>query len=194
MLHIAASGWDHPAWNGRFYPEDLPPEWRLTYYANEIDAVLLPQRLWSAADAALERCVAETVSGFCFYLEWDGSLPTARLQQALAALGERCAGVVAADMGAARTVPVGVPVGVSGATAECPPSAGAIGCCWQQGGRLQCSGDGLRVWRWRGAAQPRQLRDLIEVLGSGSGGLLVFDDATPEQLETARTIANLLGL
>ncbi len=40
-FHVLAVGWDHPAWQGSFYPDDLPADWRLTYYANEVPGVLL---------------------------------------------------------------------------------------------------------------------------------------------------------
>jgi len=41
-IHVGACNWQHNAWSGSFYPEDLPEEWRLTYYANEFHTVLVP--------------------------------------------------------------------------------------------------------------------------------------------------------
>jgi hypothetical protein len=32
----------HPGWNATFYPPEMPEDWRLSYYANEFRAVLLP--------------------------------------------------------------------------------------------------------------------------------------------------------
>lgn len=49
-LLVGAEGWEHPDWGGQFYPDDLPPEWRLTYYANEYRQVLLPFASWHTAD------------------------------------------------------------------------------------------------------------------------------------------------
>lgn len=40
MTHVGGE-WD--VW----YPDDLPPEWRLDYYANEFRALFLPVSLWS---------------------------------------------------------------------------------------------------------------------------------------------------
>lgn len=37
---ISGMGWDE------WYPEDLPPEWRLGYYANEFQVVLIPESDW----------------------------------------------------------------------------------------------------------------------------------------------------
>jgi hypothetical protein len=43
-LHVGVVGWCRPAWCQAYYPEDLPPEWRLAYLANDADC------LWLAAD------------------------------------------------------------------------------------------------------------------------------------------------
>lgn len=41
ILSIGAKGFNYPDWLGEFYPEDMPEEWVVDYYANEIDCVLL---------------------------------------------------------------------------------------------------------------------------------------------------------
>lgn len=41
-LHIAAYGLEHPQWVGTYYPEGMPAEWRLDFYANRFRALLLP--------------------------------------------------------------------------------------------------------------------------------------------------------
>ncbi|VAW50835.1 hypothetical protein MNBD_GAMMA06-453, partial [hydrothermal vent metagenome] len=45
-----AYGWRQKHWSNSFYPEDLPAEddWRLTYYSNEFDVVLVPADYWQA--------------------------------------------------------------------------------------------------------------------------------------------------
>jgi hypothetical protein len=78
MLSFGASGWDHDAWASAFYPDDLPGDWRLAYYANEFRAVLLPAKDWSAAGPDLFSAWREDVhEGFRFYLEVPGSVLTA---------------------------------------------------------------------------------------------------------------------
>lgn len=49
---IGTRGWEDPAWNGPFYPADLPPEWRFTYYSNLLRAVLVPADRWPTTTAA----------------------------------------------------------------------------------------------------------------------------------------------
>ena len=68
--YLGAIGWDHAAWIGAFYPEDLPPEWRLSYYNTSFECVYLPYALWSKTP--LETLAAwreETLDHFCFLLE-----------------------------------------------------------------------------------------------------------------------------
>lgn len=90
-MFIAAQGWDHDGWSGPFYPADLPPEWRLAYYANAFPAVVVPAALWRTADAAtVAQWVADTAEGFYFLLEAADTLPSVTLLQAL---GERFGGL-----------------------------------------------------------------------------------------------------
>lgn len=43
-LLIGALGWQHEAWQESFYPDDLPPEWRLGYYSNEFPLAAITER------------------------------------------------------------------------------------------------------------------------------------------------------
>lgn len=49
-INLGAYGWRHSHWSRSFYPEDLPVEgdedWRLAYYSNEFDSVLVPAAYW----------------------------------------------------------------------------------------------------------------------------------------------------
>lgn len=67
---VGARGWDLDGWAGGFYPEDLPPGWRLTYYSNLLRAVLVPTEAWDAADLEVVRAWSEDCDeGFRFVLE-----------------------------------------------------------------------------------------------------------------------------
>lgn len=42
-----SAGWKHSLWgNEVFYPEDLPTDWYLSFYANEFPIVLVPNKDW----------------------------------------------------------------------------------------------------------------------------------------------------
>lgn len=84
---LGAIGWDHPAWVGPFYPEDLPLEWRLNFYSTNFDCVYLPYATWSAAaPETLAEWAHATLEQFRFLLEAPPSAADAGL---LAALGEK---------------------------------------------------------------------------------------------------------
>ncbi len=73
-LIVGAHGWDHADWNGTFYPEDLPEEWRLNYYSNEFSGVLVPEVVWRKADPeVVAGWCDEVAEGFLFFLESAGS-------------------------------------------------------------------------------------------------------------------------
>jgi hypothetical protein len=99
-IEVIARDWDRPDWRGPFYPDDLPEDWRLTYFANGFESVLVPAARWrSVQPARLAQWAKDVPARFRFYLELDGGLApgTARameLNQAAAALGDRYAGRV----------------------------------------------------------------------------------------------------
>lgn len=53
--YLGAQGWQHEAWHDRFYPEDLPKEWRLAYYNNFFSCVYLTYAEWAGASAQMWR-------------------------------------------------------------------------------------------------------------------------------------------
>ncbi|HET9701889.1 MAG TPA: hypothetical protein VFP70_13285 [Burkholderiales bacterium] len=86
-----ATGWDHAHWVGPFYPDALPAEWRLSYYAHFFGCVLVPAAIWRGSAAAAASWAADTPAGFRFLLQGgEGASEVA------AALGERCAGILGA--------------------------------------------------------------------------------------------------
>jgi uncharacterized protein YecE (DUF72 family) len=87
--YLGASGWDHTTWIGAFYPEDLPPEWRLSYYNTSFECVYLPYTLWSQASLeTLAAWSAETLDHFCFLLEAPPVVSSANKER-IAALGNK---------------------------------------------------------------------------------------------------------
>ncbi|RDH81365.1 MAG: hypothetical protein DIZ80_14840 [endosymbiont of Galathealinum brachiosum] len=79
-IRVGACDWDHAHWQGSFYPDDLPVDWRLTYYANEYSAVLVPESKWRSKEADFEQWADDVPEGFRFYFltsradEEDGSV------------------------------------------------------------------------------------------------------------------------
>jgi len=68
--HVGSAGWEHAAWRGTFYPEDMPEEWHLTFYNNVFSCVYLPYSEWSSHDdAELSAWNADVTDRFRFVLE-----------------------------------------------------------------------------------------------------------------------------
>ena len=61
-IHIGTSGWNYDHWQGPFYPDDLPQEKWLEYYAQELDTVEVNNSFYQLPDA-------DTLSG------WNGEVP-----------------------------------------------------------------------------------------------------------------------
>ncbi len=110
---LGARGWQHAGWAGTFYPEDLPQDWQLNYYANEFSVLVISEQKWVLLEdvsSLTEECGVD----FRFVpelpqceneAEWEAQI--ARLQQ----LGEYAGGVIIHSgenhyIGAAEMIPV----------------------------------------------------------------------------------------
>lgn len=94
-LRVGACGWEYAHWLDNYYPHDLPAEWRLSFYANEFPAVLVPQDQWRDQWQHLADWVEDVPDEFRFYLQ--GGNPDAQQQAHLQQqLGPHFAGMVSA--------------------------------------------------------------------------------------------------
>lgn len=95
------SGWDPWSGDDPFFPDDLPEEWRLAYFANICWAVAVPAARWRAAGiAGAYDWARDTPPRFRFYLEAEPGLPTVLAAPVAAALGERFGGLLGSPPGA----------------------------------------------------------------------------------------------
>jgi hypothetical protein len=96
-IDIVCRGWELLVDGAELYPDDLPPEWRLTYFSNVFDAVYLPAEDWvDQTEATLSEWHDDVHSGFRFFLE-SPAAPTETgrtIGRARRALGDRLAGLV----------------------------------------------------------------------------------------------------
>ena len=67
-LQLGTRGWRHAHWQNTFYPDDLPEDWQLAYYANEFSTVLVPVEAWSQ-QADVAQWLDDVPEGFRFYME-----------------------------------------------------------------------------------------------------------------------------
>lgn len=68
-IRIGGVGWDHEHWINEFYPDDLPEDWRLNYYANEFSTVLVAEDIWRSNLTHLDEWFDEVPEGFRFYFQ-----------------------------------------------------------------------------------------------------------------------------
>ena len=69
-IGVACVDWDNAALvASQFYPEDVPAEWQLTYYANYMMACVISPEKWQVASASViaDWC-EQTQDNFWFYL------------------------------------------------------------------------------------------------------------------------------
>lgn len=177
---VAPRGWETLADAADFYPDDLPADWRLTYFANALPAVLLPWSAWhDAADAVLQGWCADVHAGFRFFLEVP-RLPVAEADTlaAVARASDALAPVLGGWVAPTATVAAGVLVACSGPAAGAPPTAGAVVV------PDELQGD------WRAASA--WLRGLAAATGTPPR-LLVLPTATSSALLAWQQLVALLG-
>lgn len=87
-LLLGTVGWERPDWVDTYYPGDLPPEWRLAYYANDCGCVLVPASVWCRGENPdLEQGLEEAPPGLSLFLQApaDAPLPVASTLRLFAA-------------------------------------------------------------------------------------------------------------
>ncbi len=166
-MHIAAYGWDHEPWQGRFYPDDLPAAWRLGYYANEFRSVIVPAAHWVSADRdAIRAWCGEVTADFRFFPELPpGGIEVDRADAFAAHLGGLVPG----------------PSVQAGALAMPGQRPLAVG---------YCPSDPVAP------RELRRLIDQLVAAAAGDSALLWCGDGphVPELMRAARTIIELSGI
>jgi hypothetical protein len=177
-IDVAPEGWWTLAAPERFFPEDLPTDWQLTYYANVFGSVIVPATAWAGLSAqALADWRSDVHPGFRFYLAWPEALEQRQLERAAAALGDTLTGLVAAS-------PASEPD--AAAALLDPRSPGArrrIGSALRCPAALKRDLRGARDWlRSRLAAAP------------GERWLLILERPTADELNSWHDLLALMGL
>ncbi len=78
-INLGAYGWRQKHWSASFYPEDLPvdgeEDWRLAYYSNEFNAVMVPVNYWRTTLANdCEGWLDSVHPEFQFFVECDSTM------------------------------------------------------------------------------------------------------------------------
>ena len=190
-LVVGAYGWQHAAWEAAYYPDDMPEEWRLAYYANEFGCVVLPAEQWQAVDReTIEQWLSEMAEDFLLFLELPAQ--AGNLSAHIKLFAGRCAGAILQEGKTAdwSAVPDDIPL-------LCSEENGSLR-------RYHRVGQTESVLAWL-AAQPGErielpvLREQIETAlkGATATSRLAFiigkEAPAMENLQNARVVAELLG-
>lgn len=187
-LRAGAIGWQHRAWLDGFYPEDLPEDWQLGYYANEFSTVLVPTEIYQSSEPAglAEHWLDDVSDSFVFYLQWpESALARDRASVLAELLGTRCGGLISQQ-------PVSLNAGADVYSFEHRDNAHRIWTPEQDGG----AGVGLVTL---GGTEIRTWRHWLERFQHSSGGhlkaLFVSDaDVNMAGLQQLKTLVELMGL
>lgn len=101
--------WDNPQLvSARFYPDDVPTDWYLTYYANYIMACVLSPEKWLCASASdITDWCEQTQDNFWFYLLCESVEQLEQARQCALSFPSKFAGCVLSsdvDVGSDLTV------------------------------------------------------------------------------------------
>jgi len=196
-LRVGTRGWDHPAWHGRFFPADLPEEWRLTYYAAAAQAVLVPREQWAeAGEPAWQAWARDVPPVFRFYLELDGAGDLDAAGRCAAELGDRAGGLLLLRADGPRPtsaghLPLFLPPGVE---------ASRDARFWTDPERLEVGPAAAVVVLRAAGLSLRDLRAVLDAFGrrrdAGWGQALFIADPAPDgaPLDELRTLVELMGL
>ena len=121
LIRVGTYGWQWSQWQGGFYPEDLPEDWQLDFYANYFRTVLVPQAQWLqwtdehcedlVEAVSLDEDVFDSFEAyleqppFLFYLSIEqvlSELDLLQFQQVKRALGDYFAGCIESEALKAR--------------------------------------------------------------------------------------------
>ena len=208
---VGTRGWDFSADQSGYYPDDLPAEWRLSYYANDFFAVLVPWEQWGCADKeTLSQWVDDVHERFRFFLEMQqpshaDAIESARVRLNL--LGPRLAGLLLGS-DCSDELPNQLMADrewswVCYRPVACPDEADAMVAsrCWGVVGEDRQVRARLIVLDDLSPVDLRQMKDLIGQLVSGhaatdvpSGLFLRGDSPDLQRLVDVKTLAELMGL
>ena len=200
-FHVMPAGWDHPGWTGGFYPDDLPEDWRLSYFSNEFSEVLVPRCSWQEADPdELQGWVDDVSAAFRFYLELQEPVEASLCAKRVEMLGGNFGGFVLTKDVAGKDLSLQMNTMAHGYTGKiyllldpgfpvCVPKLNqGLGV----GLALSLSGKVLGKL----PAQREFLEKLQDQIPVDAQVLLCFIDTTPpvESIKGFRQLAELMGL
>ena len=215
-LLIGACGWSHTGWLAEFYPQDLPVDWCLSYYANEFPVVLVTAEEWNLSEAAVSQWCEDTDVSFRFVVEITANT-VEELQpqlERIVGFGDRCVGLLLATSLYADATALKELLEVINSSGSLCLDFGAdkpdaavkhllhqqqIGWCWHGDGSVEgLSLGSLTVTRiYCQEANPRQIRQWVETSLASStqqGQSILLFEGEPPNIAVMRQAQIILDL
>ena len=93
---VGSRGWLHSTWSQSYYPDDIPDEWRMGFYGNEFNTLLVKWEEWGKRlDSEWLEQLEDLDEDFHLYLELPGEVQA--LPQGLTEVGAQLVGLVCVD-------------------------------------------------------------------------------------------------
>lgn len=183
-VEVAAYGWLSKDW-APSYPDDMPGEWRLDYYANYHRAVVVPRRDWlSQEKETLQTWLEEAPEEHLFYWEVAGDAEAGDLLRLYQTFREAVVPGGWLLSGAAK------PVREYRELAELAP----IAVCHSVG---ECQGEAFRTLRVAQGESLLEVRQRMDACArEGSKQLLLVVMPSPgaaQQMQQLQTLCELYG-
>jgi len=217
---IGTRGWDHDAWQGWFYPAELPAEWRFCFYSNLLRGVLVPADAWvGATTAAIAQWAQDSDADFRFVLEpppLASATELAAFLQLTAPIRSQTDGfllrvastaprdltwleTVLAELAREHPVCVDLPAAWESPTLAALLAAHRAGRCWACAVGDAPTPEGALVVALSAGGTPLELRRTLEALArrpeqGGRAALFFEGPAATEAARAARTLAELMGI
>ncbi|QCU89614.1 hypothetical protein [Thiomicrorhabdus sediminis] len=202
-IQIGTLGWQHESWQGGFYPEDMPEDWQLDFYANQFHCLLVPEPTWLAwTDDDLADVLQSLPEKFALYLQVVSEVDDSKLRQIKmikAKLASLLAGlVVFSEFGDIANHYAAIPVTLVSKKHE------LCGWNWSAENDYVCSGAvcGVLPALSEDAKQQAELiksfmssipKDALGAPFIVCAGASAKEDVNIEQVANLKTIAELLG-
>lgn len=170
-IGVSCVDWDSPALVAAgFYPDDVPVEWHLTYYANMIMAcVLSPQKWLNASAQEIADWCDQTQDNFWFYLLCESPEQLEQAKACAVLFSGKLAGLVVSSTSDDALAPSGLPM----------LSFGREVFCYDHE-QLRLAKPALLHWLGSDAAQGH--------------GLILMSSSTVAQVTDVQTLLDLLGV
>ncbi len=197
-IFLMGIGLEGPDWDRDFFPDDLPADWRLSFYANEYGGILLPAEVWEQEQKP-DDWLDDVPEVFDFHFQVRAGMRRAsldRLIKAADALDVRLKGLIleAEDEQGYDRLLDSLKGILPGRKLSVMSPCRDLSLCWQPE-LTTVTACGPGVLMLNGDKTPRELRTMIEDFAAVTTEetAILFVRAPVPAMENLKTLLDLMG-